>query len=77
MSLSYPLHRISSATVHQQAGSVISLTSSSIQEDDMIADGSSSESSGSSVTPKSIDEDGDSDSVVSSDGLMNTSEEEE
>ena len=75
-SLSYPPHRISSATVHKQAGSVISLTSSSIQDDDAIADGSSSESSGSSVTPKSIDEDGDSDSVVSSDGLTNTSEEE-
>ena len=29
-SLSYPPHRISSATVHKQAGSVISLTSSSI-----------------------------------------------
>ena len=75
-SLSYPPHRISPATVHNQAGSVISLTSSSI-DDDMIADGSTSESSGSSVTPKSIDDDGDSDSMVSLDGLTDTSEEEE
>jgi hypothetical protein len=75
-SRSYPQHRISSATVHNRAGSVISLTSSSIDED-MIADGSGSESSGSSVTPKSMEEDGDSDSMVSSDGLTNTSDEEE
>jgi hypothetical protein len=61
----------------QPTGSQILLSSSSSDHDMNVDDSGSESSSSRSASPQSLDEDEDSDSMVSSGGLMNTSDEEE
>ena len=75
---SYSQLKATTNTRRNRDTSVISLTSSSSDKEVVLdQSGSDSESSSSSVSPQSMDEDGDSDSMVSSDGLTNTSDEED
>lgn len=68
---------VANTCYYQPTGSRILLSSSS-SDDAMNVDDSHSESSSSrSVSPQSLDEDEDSDTMVSSGGLTNTSDEEE